>query len=71
MKNLLKRISINPDICFGRAFLKGTRIQVSLILDFLADDKSPEEITKEYPQLKIDDIRAALSYASQIIQQRQ
>ena len=44
MNPLLKRISINPNICFGKPCIMGTRIWVSLILDFLADGMSAEEI---------------------------
>lgn len=37
MNNLLERISLDPRICGGKPCIKGTRIWVSLILDFLAD----------------------------------
>ena len=70
MKNLLNRISINPEICFGKPCIKGTRIWVSMILDLLADGETPKKIIKDYPQLEIDDIRAAITYASEIIRQR-
>ena len=44
------RIVINPEICHGKPCIKGTRIWVSLILDFLASGDSIEEILQEYPQ---------------------
>ena len=65
MSPLLDRISINPDVCFGRPCIKGTRIWVSLILDFLASRSTEGELLREYPQLTHDDILAALAYGSE------
>lgn len=62
MNPLLQRISVNPNVCFGKPCIRGTRIWVSLLLDFLANDMSFEEILAEYPQLTRDDIRAAIAY---------
>jgi uncharacterized protein (DUF433 family) len=62
MTNLLHRISIDPLVCFGKPCIKGTRIWVSLILDFLASGESEAEILAAYPQLSGDDIRAAFAY---------
>jgi len=62
MHPLLERISIDPNICFGKPCIRGTRIWVSLILDFLANGMSVDEILAEYPQLTRDDMRAALAY---------
>ncbi len=70
MKDLLNRISVDPNICFGKPCIKGTRIWVSLILDFLADGMSQEDIFKEYPRLKPDDIRAAIAYGSEAARER-
>ena len=61
MNPLLKRISIDPNVCFGKPCIKGTRIWVSLILDFLADGMTTDEIIAEYPYLVEDDIRAAIA----------
>ena len=58
MNPLLKRISIDPNVCFGKPCIKGTRIWVSLILDFLADGMTTADIIAEYPYLEEDDIRA-------------
>ena len=52
MSPLLARISVDPAICFGKPSIRGTRIWVSLILDFLAAGSSIEEILDEYPQLQ-------------------
>jgi uncharacterized protein (DUF433 family) len=59
---LSDRISVNSNICFGKPCIKGTRIWVSLILDFLASGETINDILDYYPQLKYDDILACLSY---------
>jgi uncharacterized protein (DUF433 family) len=61
---LLDRISVNPNICFGKPCIKGTRIWVSLILDFLATGETFETILENYPQLKREDILACLAYGA-------
>lgn len=66
MNPLLKRISIDPNVCFGRPCIEGTRIWVSLILDFLADGMTTEEIIAEYPYLEGDDIRATVAFESEV-----
>ena len=59
-----ERISVNPNVCHGKPCIKGTRIMVSIILDYLKAGESAETILKEYPTLKNEDIRAALAYAA-------
>ena len=66
----LDRISIDPTICFGRPCIKGTRIWVSLIPDFLAAGEAEAQILAAYPQLQSGDIRAALAYAAEIVRAR-
>ena len=63
---LFDRITFNPKILGGKATIKGTRISVSLILNFLAAKMKPEDILKEYPQLTLEDIQAALAYAAEV-----
>jgi uncharacterized protein (DUF433 family) len=63
---LLNRISIDPNICFGKPCIRGTRIWVSLLLDFLADGMSVQEVIEEYPHLKTEDVRAALAYGAEM-----
>ncbi len=70
MNRLLERISIDPRVCFGKPCIRGTRIWVSLILDFLADGMSVEEILAEYPQLTKEDIRAAIAYGAEMSRER-
>lgn len=62
--NLLERISVDPQVCHGKACIKGTRIMVSVILDNLAAGVSEAEVLKSYPSLKREDIKAAMAYAS-------
>ena len=66
MNPLLERISIDPNVCFGKPCIRGTRIWVSLILDFLASGMGMEEILVEYPQHTIEDIRAAIAYGAEM-----
>ena len=58
-----ERISINPKVCHGKPCIKGTRIMVSIILDYLKAGERAETIIKEYPTLTEEDIRAAFAYA--------
>ena len=70
MNPLLKRISIDPQICFGKPCVRGTRIWVSLILDQLASGTPLEEIVSNYPQLTRDDVLAAIAYGAEISRER-
>ncbi len=67
---LLKRISADPQVCDGRPCIRGHRIWVSLILDLLASGMTADELLVEYPQLRSDDIRACLAYASEMTRER-
>jgi len=70
MTNPLNRISINPDVCFGKPCVKGTRIWVSLILDYLANGMTEKEILFEYPQLSHEDVLAAIAYGAEAARER-
>ena len=59
-----KRISVSPNVCHGKPCIKGTRIMVSIILDYLRAGESRQEILRQYPTLKLADITAALGYAA-------
>jgi len=69
-EELLKRITVDPNVCFGRPVIRGTRIWVSLIVDNLAEGVSEAELLEAYPQLVVDDIRAALAYAAEMTRER-
>ena len=61
------RIEIDPRVCNGKAVIQGTRIPVSVILDQIASGESWDDIIKGYPELKKEDIQAALLYASALL----
>jgi uncharacterized protein (DUF433 family) len=65
-EELIKRVTVNPDICAGKPCIRGTRIYIAIILDALAEGLTPEEIIDHYPSLTIDDIHAALAYAAEL-----
>lgn len=69
-QELLERISINPNICFGKPCIKGHRIWVSLILDFLASGMTISEVLDEYPQLEMADILACIAYGAEMSRER-
>lgn len=65
-EELLRRVSVDPAICGGKACIRGTRILVDAILDGLAEGLSPAELIDHYPQLTSEDIRAAIAYAAEL-----
>lgn len=65
-KELLKRITINSDICQGKPTIRNTRYTVSLILDLLSAGMSEQEIIDDYPVIEKEDIKACLAFASQL-----
>ena len=65
----MDRIVIDPKVLVGKPVIKGTRIPVYLIVEFLANGVTEKEILKEYPSLKKEDIRAALLFASKCTKQ--
>ncbi len=64
------RITIDPNICHGQACIKGTRIPVHQIIGMLANGDTIEELLKEYPSLKQEDILACLDYAASLAQEQ-
>jgi uncharacterized protein (DUF433 family) len=64
--NWRDRIVTNPDICHGKACIRGTRVMVSVILDNLAAGLSRDEVLKSYPSLVRQDVEAAISYAAEL-----
>ena len=62
-----ERISTDPRICHGKPCIKGTRIWVSLVLDFLASGESIESILQEYPPLTREDILACIAYSAETV----
>lgn len=60
MEELMDRIIIDPGIMVGKPVIKGTRITVNLIIHLLANGVTETEVLEEYPDLKKEDIKAAL-----------
>ena len=67
---LLSRISIDPKICFGKPCIKGHRIWVSLILDFLASGMTTSEVLSQYPGLEEADVYACIAYGAEMSRER-
>lgn len=65
MNPLLDRIAIDPHVCGGKPCIKGTRIWVSLLRDFLAEGMGEAELLADYPQLCRDDVLAAIAYGAE------
>ncbi|MFN8443408.1 MAG: DUF433 domain-containing protein [Caldilineaceae bacterium] len=70
------RITIDPQVCFGKPCIRGMRIPVTSILAYLSNGMSINEILQEWPELEIQDIYQALGYAAsamdeQIVPQRE
>ena len=61
-----RRISVDPQVCHGKACIAGTRIMVSVVLDNLAVGLEPTEIIDSYPSLTLEDIHAAIAYAAEL-----
>jgi uncharacterized protein (DUF433 family) len=68
--NWKDRISINPIVCHGKPCVKGTRIWVSLVLDFLASGDSVDDVLKAYPHLSQEDIQACIAYGAEVARER-
>lgn len=64
MDILPKRITIDPAICNGKPTIRGKRIAVQTILDFLGAGEEPQEILRQFPSLEMEDIRACMSAAA-------
>jgi len=65
-----ERISVDPQVCHGKACITGTRVMVSVVLDNLAAGLSQEEILRSYPSLTGEDIQAAIAYAAELASER-
>ena len=64
------RISIDSKVCHGQACIKGTRIPVHQIVRMLANGDEIEDLLKEYPSIKRDDILACLEYVASLAEDR-
>lgn len=64
-----QRVAADPEIHHGEPCIAGTRIPVRMIVGSLADGYTVDQITAEYPQLKPEDVLAALAYAAEVLHQ--
>jgi uncharacterized protein (DUF433 family) len=69
-QELLSRISIDPNICFGKPCIKGHRLWVSLILDFLASGWSVQDVLDNYPGVEKEDVLACIAYGAEMARER-
>ena len=65
-EELLARIAVDPNVCFGKPCIRGHRIWVSLVLDLLADGWSAQQVIDEYPRLKAEDVQACIAYGAEM-----
>ncbi|MHB8092133.1 MAG: DUF433 domain-containing protein [Syntrophales bacterium] len=65
--NIMDRITVNSDVMVGKPTIRGMRITVEQLLKALANGVTNDEILDDYPELEKEDIRAALLYASQLV----
>jgi uncharacterized protein (DUF433 family) len=68
--NWRDRITVDPNVCHGKACISGTRVMVSVVLDNLAARVPMDELLQSYPTLMAEDIHAALEYAAELARER-
>jgi len=68
MEYIIDRITIDPDLCNGKPTIRGKRITVQTVLEFLSAGDSREEILESYPSLEPEDIDACLQFASKLME---
>lgn len=64
MSDLLERITIDPEVRSGKPVIRGTRITVLDVLEYMAGGMTQDEILDDFPSLAPDDIRAVLAFAA-------
>jgi uncharacterized protein (DUF433 family) len=70
MENWEERISVDPNVCHGQPCIKGTRIMVWLIVSFLANGDTIDDVLEAYPSLTQEDVLAALTYAAEMVREK-
>jgi len=68
--NSVDRIAVDPGICHGQPCVKGTRIPVWLVVQYLANGDTTDDILKAYPTLIREDVQACLAYAAELARER-
>lgn len=64
---LLKRITLNPEVCFGKPTIRNMRYPVEVILDLLGAGMSFDDILADYPDLEKEDLQACLLFAGKLV----
>ena len=67
MDYLIDRITVDSSVCSGKPTIRGKRITVQTILEFLSAGDSREEILRQYPTLEPEDINACLRFAAELM----
>ena len=70
MEDWKKRISIDPNVCHGKPCIKGTRIIVWIIVEYLANGDTIDDVLEGYPSISREDVFAALAYAAEMTKER-
>ncbi len=65
-----EHITVDPNVCHGKACIRGTRVMVSVVLDNLAAGQSLENILESYPSLSEEGVQAAIAYAAELARER-
>ena len=65
-----EHITVDPNVCHGKACIRGTRVMVSVVLDNLAAGQSVDDILKSYPSLSEAGVQAAIAYAAELARER-
>ncbi len=68
--NWRDHITVDPEVCHGKACIKGTRVLVTTVLDNLAAGLDAEEIVRSYPSITRESVQAAVSYAAELAKER-
>ncbi len=63
------RIAVDPKVLVGKPVIKGTRLAIEFLMELLAEGWTAEQILKNYPQLKAEDIQAVLRYATEMMKE--
>lgn len=66
-EELLQRITLNPDICFGKPTVRNMRYPVEFLLDLMSAGMTFDEILADYPDLEKEDLQACLLFASKLV----
>jgi uncharacterized protein (DUF433 family) len=70
MKYVFDRITVSDGICNGKPTIRGKRITVQTILEFLSSGDDINEILRQYPSLEYEDILASLKFAAELLDRR-